>query len=171
MEASDLVAQAAEIVDERPDLTHKAFAEEVGISARTWRGWRGDTDSTPSPVKLRSLREWIESQKGGDAYGGPADAERDPQSVAAEDMQEYGTGDYGRPEPPEPDVNGATAGTDFDPEQAIQEQARRFKQKHRRAQKKRRQTIRFDTGPIMIAFVGDQHLGNAGTDVERVFEE
>jgi hypothetical protein len=116
------------------------------------------------------LTQWLEEQTG-EPYSGPADAERDPQAVAAEEMQEYGTGDYGRPKPPEPDVNGATVDTDFDPEQAIQEQARRFKQKHRRAQKKRRQTIRFDTGPIMIAFVGDQHLGNAGTDVERVFEE
>jgi len=171
MEASELVDRAAEIVDERPDLTHKAFAEELGISARTWREWRSEDGSMPSAEGVRSLTSWIEEEKGGGAYGGPADAERDPQAVAAEEMQEYGTGSYGRPQPPEPDVNGATAGTDFDPERAIQEQARRFKQKHRRAQKKRRQTIRFDTGPIMIAFVGDQHLGNAGTDVERVFEE
>jgi hypothetical protein len=29
----------------------------------------------------------------------------------------------------------------------------------------------FDSGPIAIFFVGDQHIGNAGTDVRRLFEE
>lgn len=168
MEPSELVARAEEIVDGRSDLSHRDFADELGVDPRTWRRWRSG-DRTPGAESLSSLTQWVEENQQG--YSGPADAKRDPQAVATEDIQEYGTGDYGRPEPPEPDVNGATARTDFDPEQAIQEQARRFKQKHRRAQKKRRQTIRFDTEPIMLAFVGDQHLGNAGTDVERVFEE
>jgi len=168
MEPSELVARAEGIVDGRSDLSHRDFADEIGVDPRTWRRWRSG-DRTPGAESLSSLTQWVEENQQG--YSGPADAKRDPQAVATEDIQEYGTGDYGRPEPPEPDVNGATARTDFDPEQAIQEQARRFKQKHRRAQKKRRQTIRFDTGPIMLAFVGDQHLGNAGTDVERVFEE
>jgi len=158
----------------------KALSEATGIPYRLLRRWK-DRELRPEDGYqahkkddhyLRSLTDWLDPS-GGKGYSGPSDAERDPKAVAAEDLTDYGTGAYGSPDtPPSLEVNGATAdGRDFDPEQAIQEQARRFKRKHRRAQKKRTQTIRFDTGPIMIAFVGDQHLGNAGTDIERVFEE
>jgi hypothetical protein len=164
-ELHEAILEAAEVVS-KTDVMHKEVAEVIGITTRNFRTWRNKDlkDSylkrSDDDEKLRSLTDWLESHK---AYSGPSDTDG---------MTEYGTGDYGRPEPPEPDVNGATSnGRDFDPEQAIQEQAKRFKRKHRRAQKKKSQTIRFDTGPVMIAFVGDQHIGNQGTDVERIFEE
>lgn len=34
-----------------------------------------------------------------------------------------------------------------------------------------RNVIQFGGGPVAIFFVGDQHIGNAGTDVRRIFEE
>lgn len=153
----------------------RALADESGVSYRTIRRWakrelRQNYKEMPDDEEsLRSLKEWL----GDKAYSGPADAEEDPQTVAAENLSDFGTGAYGSTDaPPSLEVNGATADArDFDAEQAIQEQARRFKQKHRRAQKKRTQTVRFDTGPVMIAFIGDQHIGNAGTDIERVFNE
>jgi hypothetical protein len=170
MDSQDWIDRAVDVVDSS-DLTHKEAAEGIGIGTRTWRRWRNGQRS-PTKRTLRSLKRWVQEQTEHEGYSGPADAEEDPQAVAAQEMQDYGTGDYGRPEPPsDPDINGATGDTDFDPEQAIEEQARRFRQKHRRAQKKKRQTIRFDTGPVMIAMMGDQHIGNAGTDVKRIFDE
>jgi len=37
--------------------------------------------------------------------------------------------------------------------------------------RKRAQSITFDRGPIAIVFAGDEHFGNDGTDVQRVFDE
>jgi hypothetical protein len=173
------ILEAAEVC-EATDHTHTEVAREVLKMQRdTHRGWRnrqlrekGEYQAHEEDEKrLRSLTEWIESKGTSESYSGPADAERDPQAVAAEELQDYGTGGYGEARPPEPDINGSTTQSDFDPEQAIKENARRFKQKRRRALKKRRQTIRFDTGPVMLAFCGDQHIGNAGTDIKRVFQE
>lgn len=85
MEPSELVARAAGIVDGRPDLTHKGFAEEVGISTRSWRRWRRGS-RTPSGESLRSLTEWVEGHTE-EAYGGPSDAEEDPYLVAANELE------------------------------------------------------------------------------------
>jgi len=150
--------------------TYAEAAEAAGISERYLRRLRKG-EGQPSAQVASLLTEWVQSTEdaGSKSYSGPADAERNPQAVAADNLEDYGVGSYG--EPGTPDVNGATAETDFDAEQAIKEQQRRYKQKHRRARKKKSQTIRFDTGPVMIAFVGDQHIGNAGTNVRRVFQE
>mgnify|MGYP000040442334 CR=1 FL=1 len=173
LQASDLVAQT--------EHTHREVAEAMGLDPRTHRRWR-KRDLKPEQDyqghkrdqdRLCSLQDWIDTahskEEPGQGYSGPADAERDPHAVTAEEIKDYGVGGYGAPVTPE--VNGATAETSFDPQKAIKEQDRRFKQKHRRAEKKRSQTIRFDTGPVMLAFLGDQHIGNAGTNIRRVFEE
>jgi len=142
-----LIQRVEETVDDS-DLTYKEVADRAGISTRQLRRLR---NGKAEPVKSvrKAFREIIEGD--------------------VESEEEYGTGGYGRPKPP--DLNGTTAETNFDPERAIEEQQRRYREKHRRAQKKKRQTIRFDTGPICLMMVGDQHIGNAGTDTKRIFDE
>ena len=176
----EAILEAAEVVRETSH-THGEVAGLIDMNPRTHRDWRKRglkpkedyQGHERDEERLRSLTDWLQSVQNADdsgqAYSGPADAEQDPQAVAAEEMQDYGVGAYGAPGTP--DVNGATAETNFDPEQAIEEQHRRFRDKHRRAQKKKRQTIRFDTGPVMLAMIGDQHIGNGGTNVKRIFEE
>jgi len=177
MEPSELVARAEEIVDERADLTHKGFASQVGVSARTWREWRSDDGSMPSAEGARSLMKWIEKQEGGDAYGGPSDAERDPQTVAAED---FGVGGYGRPEPPSEEdepapnahITGHVAGRkDLDPEQVVERQRDLYARKRKKERAKQSQTIRFDYGPVCLAFQGDEHYGNSGCDIDHALED
>jgi len=150
--------------------TYAEAAEAASISERYLRRLRKG-ENQPSEQVISALADWIQStaDAGPNSYSGPADAKRNPQAVATDELEDYGVGSYG--EPGTPNLNGATAETGFDAEQAIEEQQRRYKQKHRRARKKKSQTIRFDTGPVMIAFVGDQHIGNAGTNVKRVFRE
>ena len=179
----ELILEAASVA-ERTDHTHVEVAEAMGMNRNSHRRWRnrdlrqegGYQAHEKDDERTRSLTQWLQSAPDADdlgqVYGGPADAKQDPQSVAAEEIGGYGTGGYGEVHAPEkPDVSGATAETSFDPERAIEEQDRRFRDKHRRAQKKKRQTIRFATGPIMLAMLGDQHIGNAGTDVRRIFDE
>jgi len=175
-----LILAAAEKCTEG-DATHTQVAENVlGINRNNHRQWRredlraeGEYQShAKDDERTQAMTEWLQSAQDADdpsqAYSGPSDAEKDPQAVAAQD---FGTGGYGQATPPEPDVNGATADSEFDAEQVIEEHHRQYQQKHRRAQKKKSQTIRFDTGPICIAFIGDQHIGAPGTDVKRIFRE
>jgi hypothetical protein len=174
----ELILDAAKVC-ENSDHTHTEVADVLDIKRNNHRRWRRESlraegeyqAHAKDEERTQALTEWLQSEPDANdsqAYSGPSDAKRDPQSVAAEG---FGTGGYGQATPPEPDVNGATAETSFDPERAIEEQQRRFEEKHRRAQKKKTQTIRFDTGPIMLAMLGDQHIGNAGTNVKRIFAE
>lgn len=105
----------------------------------------------------RALRNWL------DTLG---DVGRDSPPTVKE-----GDTTHAHVQPPKPEITGVDASQDGDIE-AIKEAARRrHQQKHRRAAKKKRQVVRFDVGPVMIAFIGDQHFGNAGTDVDRAFAE
>lgn len=72
---------------------------------------------------------------------------------------------------PRPSIVGA--GPDVEPDiERIRESAeRRFVAKANRAEEKKHQSIRFPHGPVVLFFVGDQHFGNAGTDVGRAFAE
>jgi hypothetical protein len=80
-------------------------------------------------------------------------------------------GKPGPKKPPMPLVEGATSEVEVDVE-VIKEAARkRYELKARRAQQKDNQHIRFDYGPVAIFIVSDQHFGNQGTDVGRVFDE
>lgn len=72
---------------------------------------------------------------------------------------------------PSPQISGVGPSQDLNIEKAKERQKRRFRRKQKTVQKKKRQTIRFDTGPICLFFLGDQHIGNQGTDIDRVFEE
>lgn len=68
-------------------------------------------------------------------------------------------------------IEGTDASKESDVEDILHEMGRRYARKHSRAQQKRNQHIYFDSGPIALIFVGDQHIGNAGTDIVRVKEE
>lgn len=111
---------------------------------------RGDGASGPPVVP-----ELPDGRKAWPGYGGPADLPDDSGSSA----------------PSSPAISGATKRDEFDAQAAIEEQARRYRKKHRRAQAKKQQTIRFPHGPICLFLVGDQHIGNGGTDIERIFGE
>lgn len=72
---------------------------------------------------------------------------------------------------PEPAIIGATARVDTDIEAIRRAAEQKFEAKQRRAILKQHQRVRFDHGPIALFFVGDQHIGNTGTNVARMFAE
>lgn len=72
---------------------------------------------------------------------------------------------------PIPEVVGAGPNVEPDIQAIKEEAARRYRDKARRAEQKTQQKIRFAHGPVCIVFGGDQHIGNAGTDIERMFQE
>lgn len=57
----------------------------------------------------------------------------------------------------------------------VQEILRRVTYDHARRRnleyRRRTQRITFNDGPVAIVFAGDEHFGNEGTDIERVFDE
>jgi hypothetical protein len=73
--------------------------------------------------------------------------------------------------PPLPEIIGAGPDVDVDIEAIKQEASRRFRDKARRAAQKDKQRIVFGHGPVCIIFGGDQHIGNQGSDIDRMFEE
>lgn len=70
-----------------------------------------------------------------------------------------------------PDIVGATGTVEPDVERIRKHAEERFAAKAKRAEQKKHQRVRFDHGPVALFYVGDEHLGNAGTDVARVFDE
>jgi hypothetical protein len=76
-----------------------------------------------------------------------------------------------RGKPPLPTIEGAGPHGEIDVE-AIKESAIRLHDaKRKRAKEKADQHIRFQHGPVAIIFLGDQHIGNGGTDYPRMYEE
>jgi hypothetical protein len=68
-------------------------------------------------------------------------------------------------------IYGTSGAKSGNVEDIIEEMARRYDRKDERAREKSNQHIYFDGGPIALCFVGDQHIGNAGTDIRRVIDE
>lgn len=75
------------------------------------------------------------------------------------------------PQNPTPEIIGSSPDVAVDIEAIKQEAARRYRAKAKRAEEKANQRIVFPYGPVCICFGGDQHIGNAGTDIERIFHE
>jgi hypothetical protein len=76
-----------------------------------------------------------------------------------------------RSSPPAAEITGATSEVSFDIAAIRRDAERRFASKRKRARAKARQRISFESGPVALFFVGDQHIGNAGTDIKRMFDE
>jgi hypothetical protein len=159
MSPEEAVEEAEQRV-QSSDITHKQAANQIGISARTWRKWRNG--SPPSGEHLALLKEWLESNK---PYDGP-DA-----------LSEHGVGGYGRPRPPEddapdPNISGSKAGTEhLSHEEVVERQRKIYARKREKNQAKKSQTVRFDYGPICLAFQGDEHYGNSGCDIDHALED
>lgn len=81
------------------------------------------------------------------------------------------TGKSGPKGPPAPIIEGTGPENDYDVEAIKREALRRSADKNKRAKQKENQHIRFSHGPVAIVFLGDQHIGNQGTDYERIYEE
>lgn len=73
--------------------------------------------------------------------------------------------------PPVAEIVGVGPGVELNVQAVRQAAELRFEGKARRAEQKQHQRINFPHGPIALFFVGDQHIGNAGTDVSRMFRE
>lgn len=70
-----------------------------------------------------------------------------------------------------PTITGATSSTDPDIDAIRSAAEQKFEAKQRRAILKNHQHVHFPHGPVALFFVGDQHIGNTGTDVGRMFAE
>lgn len=73
--------------------------------------------------------------------------------------------------PPLPAIEGAGPDPEWDVEAIKKSAMRRYDANEARATKKDKQEIRFAHGPIALIFLGDQHIGNPGSDVRRMYEE
>lgn len=73
--------------------------------------------------------------------------------------------------PPMPLVGGVGPQDDSDIEDIKEAALRLSEAKKERTRKKEDQHIRFSHGPVAIVFLGDQHIGNAGTDLARMYRE
>jgi hypothetical protein len=74
-------------------------------------------------------------------------------------------------EPPPPEIVGADSDVEPDIARIRASTEAYFDLKAQRAREKLHQHIRFPHGPVALFFLGDQHIGNAGADVRRMFEE
>lgn len=72
---------------------------------------------------------------------------------------------------PQATVYGVGPEVEIDVEKVRRRAEERFKAKHDREGIKESQRVTFPHGPVCIVFVGDQHIGNAGTDVGRIYAE
>ena len=79
--------------------------------------------------------------------------------------------EHPRTPPPSPTVQGAGPRTDPQVDAIRREAMERFRAKSQRVEQKKNQHVRFPHGPVALVFCGDQHIGNAGTDIERMFRE
>lgn len=68
-------------------------------------------------------------------------------------------------------ITGVQAGEKPDVQKIIAKHRDTFQRAKELAERKRNQSISISHGPAMIALVSDTHLGNPGTDVDRVFAE
>jgi hypothetical protein len=75
------------------------------------------------------------------------------------------------PVAPEPEIVGATSDVKPDIDRIIKSTEAFFDVKAQRARQKMHQSVRFPFGPVALFFVGDQHIGNMGTDVRRMLDE
>lgn len=72
---------------------------------------------------------------------------------------------------PKPKIEGVTADEDVDIQDIYDRSVKAFERKEKLSQRRKAQTIEFPEKEICIAFGGDEHFGNPGTDVERAFDE
>jgi hypothetical protein len=82
-----------------------------------------------------------------------------------------GRSNPGPKRPPTPLIEGAGPDSKPDIEEIKRHARERYRLKAARSEQKDDQHIRFSHGPVAIFFIGDQHFGNAGTDVERAYAE
>lgn len=145
--------------------TIREMARQTGIPQSTISEWknaelgeRAYRETTNDRDRLRALQNCVDIATN-DAVESEAD-DADPYAGAC---------------PPEPSlkprITGSTSAPDVDVDRVRQEAERRFREKHRRAQTKKQQTVRFPGGPVCLFFLGDQHIGNAGTDIARMYRE
>jgi hypothetical protein len=80
-------------------------------------------------------------------------------------------GKPGPKKPPMPLIKGTGPHADYNVEEIKEAAKRRSRDKLNRDKEKKDQHIRFPHGPVCIVFVGDQHIGNAGTDIQRMYDE
>jgi hypothetical protein len=80
-------------------------------------------------------------------------------------------GNPGPKRPPVPLIQGVGADSKPDLEEIKRHLKARNRQKRERAKAKENQHIKFASGPVAIFFVGDQHIGNSGSDWERIEKE
>lgn len=72
-------------------------------------------------------------------------------------------------EPPE--IEGVTSKDELDIQDIYDRSVKAFERKENLAERRANQRIKFPEKEICICFGGDEHFGNAGTDVERAFNE
>lgn len=69
-------------------------------------------------------------------------------------------------------VEGVTADEQLpNPKEVLQRASKRFAAIKTLMDRRAKQVIRFDRGPVGIVFVADNHIGNEGVDYDRMFNE
>jgi len=68
-------------------------------------------------------------------------------------------------------AEGLRAWREPDEDAIYQRALEEWEQTARQEEQRASQVLQFDRGPVCLVFVGDQHLGNRGTDYARCFHE
>lgn len=76
-----------------------------------------------------------------------------------------------RQKPPTPRIKGWAVDEEIDEQEVLHRALAEWRGAQRRAQRQASQSIEFDHGPVCIANLGDQHMGDPGTNYPRMFEE
>lgn len=169
------IKDAEEVVD-GSDATHKQVAGVIDMTSRNYRKWRAAElkdkykSHKDDEKRLKALIQWMQARQSvPDSSGSDQEA------------KSFGVGGYGRPVPPSdgddetpPDahVSGHTAGhSSLDPEAVVERQRELHARRRQKERSKQSQTVRFDYGPIALAFQGDEHYGNSGCDIDHALED
>lgn len=72
---------------------------------------------------------------------------------------------------PRPKIEGVGPNERPDVEEILRRVQMDYRRREELEHRRKAQSITFDGGPIAIVFAGDEHFGNDGTDVQRVFDE
>lgn len=181
-ELARLASRAAEQAE-----TIKALSRETGIADSSLHdAINADPDesykSHPNDKEKKyRLRQWLQENQT-DTYSGPADAERDPQEVTRETLEVRHPADkmrsgppkteHNNEDPPNPHITGRVAGRqNEDRSDVVSRQRDLYARRREKERARRRQVVRFDYGPVCLAFQGDEHYGNSGCDIDHALRD
>lgn len=135
------------------------LAKVMGLNPKTMSSRIASLDLAETLKRIFEENKRAKKEKIKSLFSQQVDSVQDPVQDSVQD------------EPTPPQIVGATSDVKPDVGRIIRSTEAFFDMKMSRAREKMHQSIRFPHGPVAIFFLGDQHIGNSGTDVRRMLDE